>query len=300
MRANGDTSSAAWVLQRYASRRRPPRRVRSSPRARPRRRPRRVGARRHRRAVRRGAVPRREHRRHASARHQSVRASVARRGTRGDEGGGGEREAEAVATLEELCASVPLPTSSDGSTPTTRRRRRRDANPFRDTRGGFGSVSRGDARRSDSSDGGCFELFGLDFTRRKRRRRLLEVNSDRASRCSGRDSRIRARTIVLDVALPGGARAVFEKATSTRRRRRRARRFELSRASIRGGTSTAPSEDENSPPSCPSRAPSHAATRGDESQQETAATAGRVRARRLRRRRRRDALERGVARRIRH
>ena len=123
MRANGDTSSAAWVLQRYVE---PPML--------------RLGVykfhlRAHVLAVGDldawvhddivalcAAAPyhgastadTRAHATNLCARKRREKKETAETKEAAREG-----EAEAVATLEELCASVPLPTSSDGSTPTT-------------------------------------------------------------------------------------------------------------------------------------------------------------------------------------
>ena len=168
-----------------------------------------------RRAVRRGAVPRREHRRHASARHQSVRAKPSREeGNRGDEGGGeGERERR-LSRLEELCASVPLPTSSDGSTPTTPETfATRIRSAIREVAADLFLAARGRAGGALGffPTAGCFELFGLDFLLdEKGDARLLEVNSDPSLAVFGerlKDTCARTIADILDVALPEVRRA---------------------------------------------------------------------------------------------
>ena len=225
-----------------------------------------------------------------------------------------EREAEAVATLEELCASVPLPTSSDGSTPTTPETfATRIRSAIREVASDLFLAARGRAGGALGffPTAGCFELFGLDFLLdEKGDARLLEVNSDPSLAVFGerlKDTCARTIADILDVALPEVRRARgFRKddvdettAETTRRggfelvareppsirggRRRRRRKTKTRRSRVRRGRHRA------------RRAPGRRVI-----EWETAATAGRVRARRFARRRRRERVgTRGVARRIR-
>ena len=218
MRANGDTSSAAWVLQRYVE---PPML--------------RLGVykfhlRAHVLAVGDldawvhddivalcAAAPYRgastaDTRAHAT--NLCARKRREKKETAETKEAAREREAEAVATLEELCASVPLPTSSDGSTPTTPETfATRIRSAIREVAADLFLAARGRAGGALGffPTAGCFELFGLDFLLdEKGDARLLEVNSDPSLAVFGerlKDTCARTIADILDVALPEVRRA---------------------------------------------------------------------------------------------
>ena len=138
-----------------------------------------------------------------------------------------ETEAEAIATLEELCASVPLPTSRDGSAITPEALATRIRARIRDIVADLFLAARGRAGGALGffPTAGGFELFGLDFLLdADGDARLLEVNSDPSLAVFGERLEERcARMLadVLDVALPEVRRArggdVEADAESTRR-----------------------------------------------------------------------------------
>ena len=212
MRADGDVAAAAWVLQRYVE---PPMLRRGVYKFHLRAHVLAVGdldAWVHDEIVALCAATPYRGASTADARAHATNLCARRRREK-NETNAAETEAEAIATLEELCASVPLPTSSDGSAITPEALATRIRARIRDVAADLFRAARGRAGGALGffPTAGGFELFGLDFLLDANGdARLLEVNSDPSLAVFGERLKERcARMLadVLDVALPEVRRA---------------------------------------------------------------------------------------------